>query len=125
MKPYSDKEVVQYIEAVNKEAAKEWVSAFAREPKLQQSYYWTLFSELFIRQVQKIPVSISDAEKIIPQLSASQARRAIQNAKDAKYIEVKDSGVRTKYVLITPKTETLIRNTSSKALKSMESIFRR
>ncbi len=125
MKPYSDKEVVQYIEAVNKEAAKEWVSAFAREPKLQQSYYWTLFSELFIRQVQKIPVSISDAEKIIPQLSASQARRAIQNARSAKYIEVKDSGERTKYVFITPKTEALIRNTSSKALKSMESIFRR
>ena len=125
MKPYSDKEVVQYIEAVNKEAAKEWVTAFAREPKLQQSYYWTLFSELFIRQVQNIPVSISDAEKIIPQLSASQARRAIHNAKDAKYLEVKDSGERTKYVVITPKTEALIRNTSSKALKSMESIFRR
>ena len=124
MKRFSDREIMSYIEAVNKEAAQEWITAFAREPKLQQSYYWTLFTELFLKQVNKIPVTMSDAEKIIPQLSASQARRAIQNAKDAKYLEVKATGERTKYVRLTSKTEDLIRRTSSKALKSLEEIFR-
>jgi hypothetical protein len=51
MKRYSDKEILSYIEAVNKGAAQEWITAFAREPKLQQTYYWTLFSELFVRQI--------------------------------------------------------------------------
>ena len=125
MKKYSDKEIVRYIEAVNEEAAKEWISAFAREPKLQQSYYWTLFTELFRKQAQKIPVTMSDAEKIIPQLSASQARGAIQNARDAKYLEIKATGERTKYVLLTAKTEDVIRRTSSKALRSLEEIFGR
>ena len=123
MKHFSDKEVGRYIEAINKEAAQVWINAFAREPKLQQSYYWTLFSELFLKQLHRIPVSISDAEKMIPQLSASQARRAIHNAKDANYLEVTDTGERTKYVRLTAKTEELIRNTSSKALQSMKGIF--
>ncbi len=125
MKKFSDKEIVRYIEAVNKEAAQEWISTFAREPKLQQSYYWTLFSELFRKQSQKIPMTMSDAEKIIPQLSASQARRAIQNAKDAKYLEIKATGERTKYVRLTAKAEDVIRRTSSKALRSLEEIFGR
>lgn len=125
MKKYSEKDIVRYIEAVNKEAAQEWISTFAREPKLQQSYYWTLFSELFRQQSKKIPVTMSDAEKIIPQLSASQARRAIHNAKDAKYLEIKDTGERTKYVRLTAKAEDVIRRTSSKALKSLEEIFGR
>ncbi len=124
MKYFSDKEVGRYIEAINKEAAQVWVNAFAREPKLQQSYYWTLFSELFLKQLHNIPVSMSDAEKMIPQLSASQARRAIHNAKDAKYLEVTDTGERAKYVRLSAKTEELIRNTSSKALQSMKGIFR-
>ncbi len=123
MKTYSDKEVGRYIEAINKEAAQVWINAFAREPKLQQSYYWTLFSELFLKQLHNIPVSMSDAEKMIPQLSASQARRAIHNAKDAHYLEVKETGERTKYVRLSAKTEELIRNTSSKALQSMKGIF--
>ena len=125
MKRFADKEVMRYIEAVNKEAAQEWINAFAREPKLQQSYYWTLFSELFLKQKNKIPVSMSDAEKIIPQLSASQARRAIQNAKDAKYLEVSATGARTKNVKLTAKAEDIIRRTSAKALKGMEEIFQR
>jgi len=124
VKRFSDKEIMRYIEAVNKEAAQEWLTAFAREPKLQQSYYWTLFSELFLKQRNQIPVSMSDAEKIIPQLSASQARRAIQNAKDAKYLEIQATGTRTKNVQLTSKTEAIIRKTSAKALKSMEEIFR-
>ncbi len=124
MKRYSDKEILAYIEAVNKGAAQEWITAFAREPKLQQTYYWMLFSELFVRQIQKIPVTMSDAEKLIPQLSASQARRAIQNAKDANYLQVKATGERAKYVLLIPKTEQVIRNTGSKALKCLEGIFR-
>jgi len=124
VKHYSDKNVVAYIEAVNKEAAKEWISAFAREPKLQQAYYWTLFSELFLKQIQKIPVSMSDAEKMIPQLSASQARRAIQNAKNAKFLEILATGERSKYVVLTKKTEQLIKNTATKALKSLAGIFR-
>jgi hypothetical protein len=123
MKHFSDKEVGRYIEAINKEAAQVWINAFAREPKLQQSYYWTLFSELFLKQLQDIPVSMSDAEKMIPQLSASQARRAIHNAKDAHYLEVKATGERTKYVRLSAKTEELIRNTSSKALQSLKGIF--
>ncbi len=123
MKRFSDKEIMRYIEAVNKEAAQEWINAFAREPKLQQSYYWTLFSELFLKQMNKVPVSMSDAEKIIPQLSASQARRAIQNAKDAKYLELKATGTRTKNVRLTSKAEDIIRRTSAKALKGMEEIF--
>ncbi len=125
MKRFADKEIMRYIEAVNKEAAQEWINAFAREPKLQQSYYWTLFSELFLKQMNKIPVSMSDAEKIIPQLSASQARRAIQNAKDAKYLEVSATGARTKNVRLTKKAEDIIRRTSAKALKGMEEIFQR
>ena len=125
MKKFSDKEIVRYIEAVNKEAAQEWISTFAREPKLQQSYYWTLFSELFRKQSQKIPMTMSDAEKIIPQLSASQARRAIQNAKDAKYLEIKATGERTKYVRLTAKAEDVIRRNSSKSLRSLEEIFGR
>lgn len=124
MKRFSNKEISRYIEAVNKEAAQEWINAFAREPKLQQSYYWTLFSELFLKQMNKVPVSMSDAEKIIPQLSASQARRAIQNAKDAKYLEIRATGTRTKNVRLTSKAEEIIRRTSAKALKSMEEIFR-
>jgi len=123
MKTYSDKEVGRYIEAINKEAAQVWINAFAREPKLQQSYYWTLFSELFLKQLHNIPVSMSDAEKMIPQLSASQARRAIHNAKNAQYLEVTDTGARAKYVRLSAKTEELIRNTSSKALQSMKGIF--
>jgi len=115
---------LSYIEAVNKGAAQEWITAFAREPQLQQTYYWTLFSELFVRQIQKIPVTMSDAEKLIPPLSASQARRAIQNAKDANYLQVKATRERTKYVMLTPKTEQVIRNTGSKALQCMERIFR-
>jgi len=124
MKRYSDKEILSYIDAVNKGAAQEWISAFAREPKLQQTYYWTLFSELFVRQIQKIPVTMSDAEKLIPQLSASQARRAIQNAKDAQYLQIKATGERAKYVILTSKAEQVIRNTGSKALKCLEPIFR-
>ena len=124
MKRYSDKEILSYIDAVNKGAAQEWVAAFAREPKLQQTYYWTLFSELFVRQIQKIPVTMSDAEKLIPQLSASQARRAIQNAKDAQYLQIKATGERAKYVILTSKAEQVIRNTGSKALKCLEPIFR-
>ncbi len=124
MKRYSDKEILRYIEAINKGAAQEWITAFAREPKLQQTYYWTLFSELFVRQMHKIPVTMSDAEKMIPQLSASQARRAIHSAKAANYLQVRDSGERTKYVLLTGKTEQIIRNTGSRALACMESIFR-
>ena len=123
MKHFSDKEVGRYIEAINKEAAQVWINAFAREPKLQQTYYWTLFSELFLKQLRNYPVSMSDAEKMIPQLSASQARRAIHNAKDAKYLEVTDTGERTKYVKLTKKTEDLIRKTSSAALESMKEIF--
>lgn len=125
MKKYSDKDIVRYVEAVNREAAQEWISTFAREPKLQQSYYWTLFSELYRQQVQKIPVTMSDAEKIIPQLSASQARRAIQNAKDAKFLEVKSTGERAKYVRFTAKAEDVIKRTSSKALRTLEEIFGR
>ncbi|GJL66889.1 MAG: hypothetical protein NPIRA05_18600 [Nitrospirales bacterium] len=124
VKRFSDKEIMRYIEAVNKEAAQEWITAFAREPKLQQSYYWTLFSELFLKQRNQIPVSMSDAEKIIPQLSASQARRAIRNAKDANYLEIQATGTRTKNVQLTSKAEAIIRKTSAKALKSMEEIFR-
>jgi len=123
MKRFSDKEVGRYIEAINKEAAQVWINAFAREPKLQQSYYWTLFSELFLKQLNNIPVTMSDAEKMIPQLSASQGRRAIHNAKEAQYLEIKATGERTKYVRLTPKTEELIRNTSSKALQSLKGIF--
>jgi len=123
MKSFSDEEIGGYIEAINKEAAQVWINAFAREPKLQQSYYWTLFSELFLKQLHDIPVSMSDAEKMIPQLSASQARRAIQNAKKARYLEIKDTGERTKYVTLTGKTEEIVRNTSSKALQSMKGIF--
>jgi hypothetical protein len=123
MKHFSDKEVGRYIEAINKEAAQVWINAFAREPKLQQSYYWTLFSELFLKQFHNIPVSMSDAEKMIPQLSASQARRAIHNAKVAQYLEVTATGERAKYVRLTAKTEDLIRNTSSKALQSLKGIF--
>ncbi len=125
MKRYPDKEVVRYIEVVNKEAAHEWIQAFAREPKLQQGYYWTLFTEIFVRQRKQIPVSMSDAEKMIPQLSASQSRRAIQNAKEAGYLEVKATGLRTKSVVLTSKTEELIRRTVSKALKGMQEIFGR
>lgn len=125
MKKYSEKDIVRYIEAINKEAAQEWISTFAREPKLQQSYYWTMFSELFRQQSKKIPVTMSDAEKIIPQLSASQARRAIHNARDAKYLEIKDTGERTKYVRLTAKAEDVIRRTSSKALRSLAEIFGR
>ncbi len=124
MKRFSDVEVGRYIEAINKEAAQVWINAFAREPKLQQSYYWTLFSELFLKQLQDIPVSMSDAEKMIPQLSASQARRAIHNAKDAQYIEVTATGERAKYVRLSAKTEELIRNTSSMALQSLKGIFK-
>ncbi|MDH5776309.1 MAG: hypothetical protein OEZ57_15495, partial [Nitrospirota bacterium] len=123
-KRFSDAEVGKYIEAINKEAAQVWINAFAREPKLQQSYYWTLFSELFLKQLRDIPVSMSDAEKMIPQLSASQARRAIHNAKDAQYLEVTATGERTKYVRLSAKTEELIRNTSSMALQSLKGIFR-
>ena len=123
MKSFSDKEIGGYIEAINKEAAQVWINAFAREPKLQQSYYWTLFSELFLKQLHDIPVSMSDAEKMIPQLSASQARRAIQNAKKARYLVIQDTGERTKYVTLTGKTEEIVRNTSSKALQSMKGIF--
>jgi hypothetical protein len=123
MKRFSDKEVGRYIEAINKEAAHVWINAFAREPKLQQSYYWTLFSELFLKQFHNIPVSMSDAEKMIPQLSASQARRAIHNAKEAQYLEIKATGERTKYVRLSAKTEELIRITSSKALQSLKGIF--
>ena len=122
-KRFSDKEVGRYIEAINKEAAQVWINAFAREPKLQQSYYWTLFSELFLKQLNNIPVSMSDAEKMIPQLSASQARRAIHNAKEAQYLEIKATGERTKYVRLSAKTEELIRITSSKALQSLKGIF--
>jgi hypothetical protein len=124
MKRFSDVEVGRYIEAINKEAAQVWINAFAREPKLQQSYYWTLFSELFLKQLHNIPVSMSDAEKMIPQLSASQARRAIHNAKDAQYLEVIATGERAKYVRLSAKTEELIRNTSSIALQSLKGIFR-
>ncbi len=124
MKRFSDVEVGRYIEAINKEAAQVWINAFAREPKLQQSYYWTLFSELFLKQLQDIPVTMSDAEKMIPQLSASQARRAIHNAKEAKYLEIPATGERTKYVRLAPKTEELIRNTSSIALQSLKGIFK-
>ncbi|MEX0828867.1 MAG: hypothetical protein WD032_01345 [Nitrospirales bacterium] len=124
MKRYSDMEVGRYIEAINKVAAQVWINAFAREPKLQQSYYWTLFSELFLKQLHNIPVSMSDAEKMIPQLSASQARRAIHNAKDAQYLEVIATGERAKYVRLSAKTEELIRNTSSMALQSLKGIFR-
>ena len=123
MKSFSDEEIGGYIEAINKEAAQVWINAFAREPKLQQSYYWTLFSELFLKQLHDIPVSMSDAEKMIPQLSASQARRAIQNAKKARYLVIQDTGGRTKYVTLTGKTEEIVRNTSSKALQSMKGIF--
>ena len=123
MKSFSDEEIGGYIEAINKEAAQVWINAFAREPKLQQSYYWTLFSELFLKQLHDIPVSMSDAEKMIPQLSASQARRAIQNAKKARYLVIQDTGERTKYVTLTGKTEEIVRNTSSKALQSMKGIF--
>ena len=124
MKRFSDREVGRYIEAINKEAAQVWINAFAREPKLQQSYYWTLFSELFLKQFHNIPVSMSDAEKMIPQLSASQARRAIHNAKDAQYLEVTSTGERTKYVRLSAKTEELVRNTSSMALQSLKGIFK-
>ncbi|TFG59605.1 MAG: hypothetical protein E4H32_09885 [Nitrospirales bacterium] len=124
MKRFSDVEVGRYIEAINKEAAQVWINAFAREPKLQQSYYWTLFSELFLKQLQDIPVSMSDAEKMIPQLSASQARRAIHNAKGAQYLEVTATGERAKYVRLSAKTEELIRNTSSMALQSLKGIFK-
>ena len=123
MKRFSDKEVGKYIEAINKEASQVWINAFAREPKLQQSYYWTLFSELFLKQLNDIPVSMSDAEKMIPQLSASQARRAIHNAKEAQYLEIKATGERAKYVRLSAKTEELVRNTSSKALQSLKGIF--
>ncbi len=67
---------------------------------------------------------MSDAEKLIPPLSASQVRRAIQNAKDANDLQVKATRERTKYVMLTPKTEQVIRNTGSKALQCMERIFR-
>lgn len=80
---------------------------------------------MYRQQVQKIPVTMSDAEKIIPQLSASQARRAIQNAKDAKFLEVKSTGERAKYVRFTAKAEDVIKRTSSKALRTLEEIFGR
>jgi hypothetical protein len=67
---------------------------------------------------------MSDAEKLIPPLSASQARRAIQHAKDANDLQVKATRERTKYVMLTPKTEQVIRNTGSKALQCIERIFR-
>ncbi len=67
---------------------------------------------------------MSDAEKLIPPLSASQVRRAIQNAKDAHSLQVKATGDRAKYVMLTPKTEQVIRHTGSKALQCMERIFR-
>jgi hypothetical protein len=83
-----------------------------------------LFSELFLKQLNNIPVSMSDAEKMIPQLSASQARRAIHNAKEAQYLEIKATGERAKYVRrLSAKTEELVRNTSSKALQSLKGIF--
>ena len=96
MKHFADKKVWRYIEVINKEAAQVWINAFAREPKLQQSDYWRLFSELFIKQLHNISVSMSDAEKMIPQRSASQARRTIHHAKDAKDLEVPDTGERAK-----------------------------
>ena len=82
-----------------------------------------MVSELFLKQLNNIPVSMSDAEKMIPQLSASQARRAIHNAKEAQYLEIKATGERAKYVRLSAKTEELVRNTSSKALQSLKGIF--
>ncbi|MFQ6017076.1 MAG: hypothetical protein ACE5KF_02680 [Kiloniellaceae bacterium] len=125
MVKYSDEDIIEYIEHTNN-AADIWIKEFAKNPKMQQSYFWPLFTSLFVHQKREIPVNISDAARMIPQLSPSQARRVMAHAEQAGYLEIKKPkpGSKATYVRVTAKTEDLIRRTCKAALSGMAQIFR-
>ena len=116
---YSSEQICSYIHAMDT-VASQWIDAFSNEPQLQAAYFWNLFTQLYSKTYgERKCVYIKDAEKLVEQISASQARRAINIAEERGFVDFKTvQGSRSKQVVMTDRTLTIIEDVCSTAMRA-------
>ncbi len=110
--------VVGYIQAVER-ASMRWFDEVSKSEKMDSAYYWPLLTQIYRNDVRGRRTSLSDAEKFVPHLSASQVRRAITIAEEAGFVALSDAKKRPRYVTLEPKAAQLIEDTAGFALTEM------
>lgn len=107
--------VIGYIGAIEQAGAR-WFDEVSRFEKMDSAYYWPLLTQIYRQDAEGRRVTLSDAEKFVPHLSASQVRRAIVVAEEAGFVELSDPKRRPRYVALTDKASRLIEDVSTYAL---------
>lgn len=107
--------VIGYIGALELAGAR-WFDEVSRFEKMDSAYYWPLLTQIYRQEAESRRVTLSDAEKFVPHLSASQVRRAIVVAEEAGFVELSDPKRRPRYVALTEKARCLIEDVSTYAL---------
>lgn len=117
-------DVLRYIAAVEK-AGMRWFDEVSKSEKMDSAYYWPLLTQIYCNEAAGRRTSLSDAEKYVPHLSASQVRRAINIAEEARFVTLSDPQRRPRYVSLTRKARALIEDTARFAIEEMAQIFDR
>ncbi|TQV77797.1 hypothetical protein [Denitrobaculum tricleocarpae] len=110
--------VIGYIQAIEK-ASMRWFDEVSKFEKMDSAYYWPLLTQIYRNDAKGRRTSLSDAEKFVPHLSASQVRRAITIAEEAGFVSLSDPHKRPRYVKLQPKAASLIEDTAEFALTEM------
>lgn len=117
-----DDQVVLYLRAVQK-AVTAWAREFRYQPELAKSYYWTLFSEVFLAEYQNQPLRERDAYQAID-MSPSTGARAIRKAVDEGYLIVQPYDPERKnsvcVVRLTDKGKVILKKSCSDGLEELE-----
>lgn len=114
--------VIRYISAVEK-AGTRWFEEVAKFEKMDSAYYWPLLTQIYRNDVASRRTTLSDAEKFVSHLSASQVRRAIATAEECGFVAVSDPRKRPRYVTLTPKATRLIEDTACFAIDELAQIY--
>lgn len=116
--------VIRYISAVER-ASTRWFEEVSRFEKMDSAYYWPLLTQIYRNDIASRRTTLSDAEKFVPHLSASQVRRAITTAEESDFVTVSDPRKRPRYVTLTPKARRLIEDTACFAIEELAQIYKR
>ena len=114
--------VIRYISAVER-AGTRWFEEVSRFEKMDSAYYWPLLTQIYRNDVAGRRTTLSDAEKFVPHLSASQVRRAITTAEECGFVTLSDPRKRPRYVSLAPKARRLIEDTANFAIEQLAEIY--